>query len=120
MIDEVVKSISSQLQRMGSTVLNSLVGMEAHMVKMNLLLNMGSENQVLFLGIWGMGGIGKPPLPIVSMTDFQVNFQLVISLKTLRRLIRTRVPRTYRKYSSPEFVAVYILIFEAMKQDPGR
>ena len=54
MIDEVVKSISSQLQRMGSTVLNSLVGMEAHMVKMNLLLNMGSENQVLFLGIWGM------------------------------------------------------------------
>ena len=51
MIDEVVKSISSQLQRMGSTVLNSLVGMEAHMVKMNLLLNMGSENQVLFLGI---------------------------------------------------------------------
>ena len=55
MIAKVVKSISSQLQRMGSTVLNSLVGMEAHMVKMNLLLNMGSENQVLFLGIWGYG-----------------------------------------------------------------
>ncbi|AEE35380.1 Disease resistance protein (TIR-NBS-LRR class) [Arabidopsis thaliana] len=59
MIAEVVGGISSRLPRMKSTDLINLVGMEAHMMKMTLLLNIGCEDEVHMIGIWGMGGIGK-------------------------------------------------------------
>ncbi|VVA95098.1 unnamed protein product [Arabis nemorensis] len=59
MISNIVRSVSSQLMKMRPTSGVDLVGMEAHMVKMHFLLNMESENEVLMIGICGMGGVGK-------------------------------------------------------------
>ncbi|CAH8331555.1 unnamed protein product [Eruca vesicaria subsp. sativa] len=59
MVAKTVQCVSSRLLTIRPTSGVDIVGMEAHMVKMHFLLNMGSKNEVLMIGIWGMGGVGK-------------------------------------------------------------
>ncbi|CAF2061426.1 protein SUPPRESSOR OF npr1-1, CONSTITUTIVE 1-like [Brassica napus] len=59
LVDKIVQSVSSGLLRIRPISDVNLVGIEAHMVKMHFLLNMGSKNEVIMIGIWGMGGVGK-------------------------------------------------------------
>lgn len=59
MITEIVSRISYRLQRMKPTYQSNLVGMEAHMKNMQLLLEKEPKSEVRMIGILGMGGIGK-------------------------------------------------------------
>lgn len=59
MVTETVQSVSSALLKMRRSIGVDLVGMEAQVVKIHFLLNVGSENEVLMIGLWGMGGVGK-------------------------------------------------------------
>lgn len=60
MTEDIVQRISSRLLSMLPIDLGDVVGMEAHMKALRPLLDMDSKNdEVLMMGIWGMGGIGK-------------------------------------------------------------
>ncbi|XP_057988768.1 disease resistance-like protein DSC1 isoform X2 [Hevea brasiliensis] len=57
--EEVAKVILKEwLIHMSPSDFNGLVGIDSRVEQIQSLLNMGSED-VLFAGIWGMGGIGK-------------------------------------------------------------
>ncbi|AEE82747.2 disease resistance protein (TIR-NBS-LRR class) [Arabidopsis thaliana] len=58
-IAEIVSKISNRLRKMKPTDLINLVGMDAHMEKMQLLLDKEPKSEVRMIGILGMGGIGK-------------------------------------------------------------
>ncbi|KAF5468029.1 hypothetical protein F2P56_012222 [Juglans regia] len=61
-IEEIVGEILAKLNSTFSTVSKKLVGIDSRLEKlMNLYLNI-RQDDVRFLGIWGMGGIGKTTL----------------------------------------------------------
>ncbi|XP_002523460.4 disease resistance protein RUN1-like isoform X2 [Ricinus communis] len=53
-----VKDILSKMHQMSSTDSGGFVGIESHIEKIESLLSIGPE-AVRFVGVWGMGGIGK-------------------------------------------------------------
>ncbi|XP_029127089.1 TMV resistance protein N-like isoform X2 [Cajanus cajan] len=58
LIDEIVKDIRQKLNKFYPCESNGLVGIDKKVEQIQSLLISGSS-EVLFLGIWGMGGIGK-------------------------------------------------------------
>ncbi|XP_054818468.1 TMV resistance protein N-like [Prosopis cineraria] len=62
LIEEIVTSVWTKLQpHMSYCYKTELVGMESRIEEVNAILEIGL-NDVRFLGIWGMGGIGKTSL----------------------------------------------------------
>ncbi|CAN6907156.1 unnamed protein product [Brassica oleracea] len=58
MVGEIAKDISRRVTLMQKIDSGNIVGMKAHMEGLNHLLDLES-NEVVVIGIWGMGGIGK-------------------------------------------------------------
>ncbi|KAJ4901474.1 Disease resistance protein (TIR-NBS-LRR class) family [Raphanus sativus] len=58
MVGEIARDISRRVTLMQKIDSGNIVGMKAHMEGLNHLLDLES-NEVVMLGIWGMGGIGK-------------------------------------------------------------
>lgn len=58
MVGEIARDISRRVTLMHKIETGNIVGMKAHMEALNYLLDLES-NEVLMVGIWGMGGIGK-------------------------------------------------------------
>lgn len=58
MVGEIARDISRRVTLMQKIDSGNIVGMKAHMEGLNHLLDLES-NEVVVLGIWGMGGIGK-------------------------------------------------------------
>ncbi|CAA7043065.1 unnamed protein product [Microthlaspi erraticum] len=59
MVDDIARRISRQLISMEPIDLGEIVGMKAHMERLNPLLKLESNGEVRMIGIWGMGGVGK-------------------------------------------------------------
>ena len=57
-IEKIVGDVMNKLQAMSSSHTTGLFGIDVRVNKVESLLNMKSPD-VLILGIWGMGGIGK-------------------------------------------------------------
>jgi len=57
-IEKIVGDVLIKLQAMSSSHTTGLFGIDVRVNKVESLLNMKSQN-VLIVGIWGMGGIGK-------------------------------------------------------------
>ena len=57
-IEEIVRKILGKLNSTSSIVPNDLVGINSRMEKLVNLLGMGLKD-TRFIGIWGMGGMGK-------------------------------------------------------------
>jgi len=58
LVDEIVKDISVKLSEFYPSESNGLVGIDQNITQIQSLLRVES-NEVVFVGIWGMGGIGK-------------------------------------------------------------
>ncbi|XP_039167867.1 TMV resistance protein N-like [Eucalyptus grandis] len=67
LILQIVKEISTHLNLTPLYVTKHLVGIKSPVVKLKEMLNLASDNDVVMVGLWGQGGIGKTTLAKSSL-----------------------------------------------------
>ncbi|XP_056848268.1 probable disease resistance protein RPP1 isoform X2 [Raphanus sativus] len=91
MIEEIVTSVSKALiNSVPSSDFDNLVGMRAHMEKMEPFLGLNS-NEVKMIGIWGPSGIGKSTIARVLFSQNSHEFQFSVFMEN----IKSRYPRPF-------------------------
>lgn len=88
-IQHVVEGILSKLCQVISTIENDLVGMESRVQEVSSLLRMETRD-VRFIGIWGMGGIGKTTIASAVFGKYSGQFEGVCFLDNVAEMQRTR------------------------------
>ena len=73
-----------------------LVGIDSHVVELESRLDVGS-NDVRFIGIWAMGGMGKTTLAWVVIIWFLKILKLAILLRMLGKILKKMVLFRYNK-----------------------
>lgn len=76
MIADIVSSISRRLENMNPLNLINLVGREAHLEKLEVLLDKEAKTEVRMIGILGMGGIGKTTIAKYLYNQFSNKFSV--------------------------------------------
>jgi len=74
-VKTIVKNVTSLLDKTELFVANNPVGVESRVQEMVQLLEQKQSNDVLLLGIWGMGGIGKTTIAKAIYNKIGRNFQ---------------------------------------------
>ncbi|WVZ17062.1 hypothetical protein V8G54_010044 [Vigna mungo] len=74
-VKNIVKSVTSLLDKTELFVANNPVGVESRVQEMVQLLEEKQSNDVLLLGIWGMGGIGKTTIAKAIYNKIGLNFE---------------------------------------------
>ncbi|XP_048131527.1 disease resistance protein RUN1-like [Rhodamnia argentea] len=62
LIQRIVKEISTHLDRSPLHVAKHPVGIDSRVVKLEWMLNLKAQDNVVMVGLWGQGGIGKTTL----------------------------------------------------------
>ncbi|KAL0842993.1 hypothetical protein Bca101_016238 [Brassica carinata] len=84
MIKKIATDISNMLNNFSpSNDFDELVGMEAHLEKLEPLLCLGSD-EVRMIGIWGPPGIGKTTIARVAFNQLSDSFQLSVFMDNLK------------------------------------
>ncbi|XP_028965619.2 disease resistance-like protein DSC1 [Malus domestica] len=83
-IEEVVEDISTKLKRETAYDLKGLVGMTSRIKQVESLLSINDSVNVLTVGIWGMGGIGKTTLAKALFKGLSSNFEACCFLYNVR------------------------------------
>ncbi|XP_027907247.1 TMV resistance protein N-like isoform X2 [Vigna unguiculata] len=74
-VKNIVKNVTSLLDKTELFVANNPVGVESRVQEMVQLLEQKQSNNVLLLGVWGMGGIGKTTIAKAIYNKIGRNFQ---------------------------------------------
>ncbi|WVZ16151.1 hypothetical protein V8G54_009133 [Vigna mungo] len=74
-VKNIVKDVTSLLNKTELFVANNPVGVESRVQKMVQLLEEKQSNDVLLLGVWGMGGIGKTTIAKAIYNKIGRNFE---------------------------------------------
>ncbi|KAK4380276.1 hypothetical protein RND71_002138 [Anisodus tanguticus] len=88
-IQHVVEDILSKLCQVIPTIEDDLVGMESRVREVSSLLRMETPD-VRFIGIWGMGGIGKTTIANAVFGKYSGQFEGVCFLDNVAEMQRTR------------------------------
>jgi Leucine-rich repeat (LRR) protein len=93
LIEKIVQDVSDKLFSESSKEDNKLVGMSYHMEQMNssLWCNDGSE-EVLMLGIWGMGGIGKTAISTALYNRYSRHYDGSCYVSNVKDIFRKHGP----------------------------
>ncbi|EFH51777.1 predicted protein [Arabidopsis lyrata subsp. lyrata] len=88
---DMIEKISSDILKMlnyttPSSDFGGLIGMEAHMKKMEQLLCLDSD-EVRMIGIWGPSGIGKTIIARVLFNQFNGSFELSVFVENIKELM---------------------------------
>ncbi|CAH8309477.1 unnamed protein product [Eruca vesicaria subsp. sativa] len=85
MIEQIATDVSNKLiNYVPSSDFESLVGMRAHMEKMEPLLRLDSD-EVRMIGIWGPSGIGKSTIARFLFNQHSHGFQLIVYMENIKR-----------------------------------
>ncbi|XP_039157820.1 TMV resistance protein N-like [Eucalyptus grandis] len=72
---EIVKQVSNHLDRTLLHVAKHPVGIESQVVKVKSMLNLESNDDVVMVGLWGQGGIGKTTLAKALYNSIMTQFE---------------------------------------------
>ncbi|KAK9930320.1 hypothetical protein M0R45_027359 [Rubus argutus] len=85
LVERIVKAILMNLDRQSSSDLTGLVGVESRIQKIESLICISPQDvQVLTVGIWGMGGIGKTTLAGAVFNRLSSHFEASCFLANVR------------------------------------
>ena len=74
-VESITGLISRKLSREFSEVTEGLVGIESPMLELKSCLAFWLKDEVRFIGIWAMGGMGKTTLAEVAYKMFSKEFE---------------------------------------------
>nr|QOE89129.1 DM10 [Arabidopsis thaliana]QOE89130.1 DM10 [Arabidopsis thaliana] len=84
MIEKIARDVSNKLNATISWDFEDMVGIEAHLEKMQSLLNLDYEDGAMIVGIYGPAGIGKTTIARALHSRLSSSFQLTCFMENIR------------------------------------
>ncbi|KAL0694035.1 hypothetical protein Bca4012_061215 [Brassica carinata] len=84
MIEKIAEDISRRLNATPSKDFEGMVGLEAHLKKMQSLLHLDCEDEAMIVGICGPAGIGKTTIARALHNRLSRKFQLTCFMENIR------------------------------------
>lgn len=98
LIKEIAQYVFDKLHEEPSTSTQKLVGIDSQLKDLDSLLGIGSNyEEVRFVGIWGMGGIGKSTLARAAYNRCYNQFEGYCFLPDVKQSYRTNGPKPLQK-----------------------
>ena len=83
-VESIAGQISQELSCEFSEITEGLVGMESPVLELRSCLALWLKDEVLFIGIWAMGGMGKTTLAEIAYKMYSKEFEVSCFIDNVR------------------------------------